>query len=260
MWTVFATLALITTPDQTPEQTQDQAQTSTIVAEDFEYTIDGAPYRGYIAYDSTREGTRPGVAIVHDWNGLDEYEKYRADLLARLGYVALAIDVYGRDRQPQSQQENSQRAGEMYADRAEFRNRLSQGIQQLRDHELVDSNRVAAIGYCFGGAGVLELARMGESLSGVVSFHGSLTTDMPAEEGSVNTKVMVMHAIRDPSVSRDDLNAFFDEMIAADADVQVMTFNVPAHSFTNRFGSQYYEDADRRSWQAMRQFFDEIFN
>lgn len=256
MWTAlaamaFATLATADAPIQS---------SASIVAEDFEYVLDGQTYLGYIAYDASREGVRPGVVIVHDWNGVDEYEKYRADLLARLGYVALAIDVYGKDRQPQSQQENAERAGEMYADRNEFRKRLNHGVELLKDHELVDRSRVAAIGYCFGGAGVLELARMGASLAGVVSFHGSLTTDMPAEEGNVNTKIMVMHAIRDPAVPIEDLIALFEEMIAADADFQVMTFNVPAHSFTNRFGSQYFEDADRRSWHAMRQFFDEIFN
>lgn len=224
-----------------------------------EYKIGEATFEGYLAWDDAIKTPRPAVLIVHDWNGLDDYEKLRARMLAELGYVALAVDVYGKGVRPTNAQESGAEARKMYGNLPEFRARLQAAVMVARSLPEVDKAKVAAIGYCFGGAGVLELARSGSDVQGVVSFHGSLGTTMPAKEGEIKTKVLVCHAAQDPSAPRPTLVAFLDEMRDAKVDYQMVVYNVAAHPWTVIGGSQYHPDADRRSWAAMRAFFDEVF-
>jgi dienelactone hydrolase len=240
-----------------------QAQIHT---ETIEYKQGDAVLEGYLAYDSSIKGQRPGVLIVHQWKGLTDYEKKRAGMLAQLGYNAFALDIYGKDIRPQSAQEAGAQAGKYRTNRDLLRARAQAGLAVLLKHELTDPKRVAAIGYCFGGTAVLELARGGADLAGVVSFHGGLDSPRPGDGKNIKCKVLVLHGADDPHVSPKDLAAFEDEMRQAKVDWQLVKYGGAVHAFTDwnagdnpGQGVAYNEKADRRSWEAMKEFFAEIF-
>lgn len=231
-----------------------------IQSADFDYTHMDVPLRGWLAKPAASQGLRPGLLIVHDWDGLDDYEKGRADQAAReLGVAALAIDVYGRDTRPKTMAENAQFAGKYYADLPMFRNRIAAAYQALKEAPGVDQSRIAIMGYCFGGKGALEFARSGAPLAGAVSFHGGLDTSLPAPEGQIKCPILVIHASQDPVVPRPQFLAFIDEMTAAKADFQIVVYNLRAHAFTKPGGRDYNAAADRRSWAALTDFVGEIF-
>lgn len=212
---------------------------------------------GFVANDTSKPGPKPVVFIVHDWDGLTDYEMSRAKQLAELGYIGFAVDIYGKGVRPKSMQENAAQAGKYRGDLPLFRSRLTAALNEAKRLPGADPNRIVGIGYCFGGTGVLELARAGAELRGVVSFHGGLGTSSPAAAGAVRTKVLVAHAINDPAVPRPQFNAFLDEFNAAKVDYQVLVLNEDVHPFTVP-GPQYRPDADRRSWSAFRTFLDEV--
>jgi dienelactone hydrolase len=206
------------------------------------------------------------VLVVHEWWGLNDYAKRRAEQLAQLGYVAFAADVYGDGFNTTSPDEAGKRSGVFRNDRAAGRQRLRAALDTLRQNKLVDPKRIAAIGYCFGGTCVLELARSGADIAGVVSFHGSLATQMPASPGAVRAKVLVCHGADDAFESPDDIAGFQKEMREAGTDWQMIYYGGAVHSFTNPdagksgiAGVAYNERADKRSWEAMKSFFAEIF-
>jgi dienelactone hydrolase len=230
-----------------------------IVTKKVEYKQGDAVLEGYVAYDDAKSGPRPGVMIIHDWNGIDGYEETRAKMLAELGYVAFAADIYGKGIRPKNAQESGREAGKYRADSALFRARLQAGLDELKKQSEVDAKKTAAIGYCFGGGGVLELARSGADVAGVVSFHGSLGTDSPAKQGEVKSKVLVVHAAQDPGVPIEQFTAYLAEMRDAKVDHQTVVYNLNVHPFTVIGGPSYNADADRRSWEAMRGFFKEVF-
>lgn len=237
-----------------------------VVHETVLYEHQGTVLEGYLAWDDAHQGPRPGVLVVHQWMGLSDNERRRADMLAELGYVALAADVYGRGVRPADTQQAQQQAARYNGDRTLLRGRLGAALAALKAQSLVDPVRTAAVGYCFGGGGVLELARSGADLAGVVSFHGSLDTTMPAQAGSVRAKILVCHGAVDPYVDPEAVRAFLQEMEAAGADYQVIMYAGAVHAFTQisagndpSRGAAYQEAADRRSWQAMQDFFAEIF-
>lgn len=223
-----------------------------------EYKDGETVLEGFVALNPTLSSLRPGVLIVHDWDGINAYEQSRAKQLAAMGYVALCVDIYGKGVRPKNMQESSQQAGKYRGDVALFRSRLNAGLRQLRSRINVDSNRIAAIGYCFGGTGVLELARSGADIQGVVSFHGGLSNATPESSKNIKCKVLVCHALNDPVVPRAQFDAFLTELNEAKVDYQVIAYNVDSHAFTAP-GPQYRPLADNRSWAAMRAFFDEIF-
>jgi dienelactone hydrolase len=230
------------------------------------YEHDGVVLEGYLAWNDAVKGARPGVLVVHQWMGLSDNERMRADMLAGMGYVALAADVYGKGVRPKDINEAQQEAGKYYSDRALFRGRLAAGLEELEQQPMVDRARVVAIGYCFGGGGVLELARSGAELAGVVSFHGSLDTPMPASKGDVRAKVLVCHGAVDPYVKPEVVQGFVEEMEAAGVDYQLIMYAGAVHAFTQKEagndpskGAAYNEAADRRSWRAMQDFFAEVF-
>jgi dienelactone hydrolase len=234
--------------------------------ETVEYTHGGAVLEGYLAYDDALEGKRPAVAVVHEWWGLNAYVKKRADQLARLGYVAFALDMYGKGKVTTDAKQAGEWSAAFRNDRALGRARAAAGLAVLRNHKLTDPGRVAAIGYCFGGTTSLEMARGGADLAGAVSFHGSLDTPKPAEPGSVKARILVLHGGEDPFVPPAQVAAFEEEMRKAGADWQVHAYGGAMHSFTNPDsdgyglkGAAYNERADRRSWEAMKLFFAEIF-
>jgi dienelactone hydrolase len=237
-----------------------------VVNETVTYEHDGVTLEGYLAWDDSIEGSRPGVLVVHQWMGLSDNERMRADMLAELGYVAFAADIYGQGVRPANTEEAAKEAGKYYGDRALFRGRLTAGLETLAGQPNVDTSRLAAIGYCFGGGGVLELARSGADVAGVVSFHGSLDTPMPASEGDVLAKLLVCHGAVDPYVKPEAVHGFLDEMEAANVDYQLIMYAGAVHAFTQKGagddpsqGAAYDAAADRRSWRAMQVFFDEIF-
>jgi dienelactone hydrolase len=229
-----------------------------LVTKVIEYKQGDATLEGYLAYDDATAGKRPGVLIVHQWMGLTDYEKNRAAMLAALGYVAFCADIYGQGVRPN----NSKEAGA----EALLRLRVNAGLEELKKNDLVDPKRIAAIGYCFGGTTVLELARSGAELSGVVSFHGGLDSPAPAAGKNIRCQVLACHGADDPFVSAKDLAAFEDELRAAKVDWRLIKYGGAVHSFTQPMagddpskGAAYNEKADRRSWQDMKSFFAEIF-
>jgi dienelactone hydrolase len=231
-----------------------------------EYKHGDAVLEGYLAYDTGIKGKRPGVLIVHQWKGLTDYEKKRAEMLAKLGYNVFALDIYGKGIRPQSSQAAGAEAGKYKGNRDLLRARAQAGLAVLQKHELTDPKRVAAIGYCFGGTTVIELARSGADVAGVVSFHGGLDSPHPEDGRNIKCKVLALHGADDPNVPPKDLAAFEDEMRQAKVDWQLVKYGGAVHSFTDwnagdnpQQGAAYNEKADRRSWEAMKQFFAEIF-
>ena len=234
--------------------------------EKLEYEQGNAALEGYLAYDDTFKGPRPGIVLFHDWMGVGPYVQGRADQLAELGYVVLAADVYGKGIRPATRQEASAQAGIYTADRTLMRARAQAALDALRRLPLVDTMHIVAMGYCFGGGVALELARSGAAIAGVVTFHGSLSTTLPAESGAVKAKLLVLQGADDPVAPIKQIGTFEDEMRKAGADYQIVLYGGAVHTFTNpaagnnpATGSAYNKDADRRSWEAMKQFFREVF-
>jgi dienelactone hydrolase len=237
-----------------------------LVTKTIEYRQGDTVLEGYLAYDSAGPAKKPGVVIYHQWMGLTGYEKMRAEQLAKLGYVAFAADLYGKGVRPADSKAAGAEAGKYRADRPLLRARAQAALATLRQQPNVETEKVAAIGYCFGGGAALELARSGAEVAGVVTFHGSLDTPTPQDAKNIKGRVLVLHGADDPNVPRAAVLALEDELTAAKVDWQVVLYSGAVHSFTQPMagndpskGSAYNAEADRRSWQAMRDFFAEIF-
>jgi dienelactone hydrolase len=236
-----------------------------IHTETVEYKQGDATLEGFLAYDDSISSKRPGVLVVHQWLGLTDYEKRRATMLAQLGYVAFCADIYGKDSRPKNVQEAGALAGKYKSDRQLLRARVNAGLDVLEKNPLVDTSRVAAIGYCFGGTTVIELARSGADLNGVVSFHGGLDSPTPADGKNIKCKVLALAGADDPFQKPDDLTAFESEMRDNKVDWQIVFYGGAVHAFTQpdpgfvNAGAKYNEKADKRSWEAMKSFFAEIF-
>jgi len=230
------------------------------------YNQGATTLRGHLVYDPALAGPRPGVLVVPEWWGLNDYAKSRAAQLAKLGYIALAVDMYGNGKTAATAPEAGKLAGALKADRPLLRARIQAGLAALQQQRLADPKRIAAIGYCFGGTAVLELARSGAELAGVVSFHGGLDTSSPADARNITCKVLVCHGADDPYEPTAQVLAFQEEMRRAAVDWQMIWYGGAVHSFTNpqsgndnSKGAAYNERADRRSWAAMQTFLAEVF-
>jgi dienelactone hydrolase len=221
---------------------------------------------GILGSDDGVSGKRPGVLVIHDWWGVGPYVNKRVEQLAALGYVALAADIYGKGVRPATMDEAAEIANRYKANRSLLRSRAYAGLKALKDNSSVNMKRMAAIGYCFGGTAVLELARSGADAAGFVSFHGGLQTPTPDDAKNIRGKVLVLHGADDPFVPQPEVLAFQEEMRKAHVDWQMVVYGGAVHSFTNpdagldpSTGAAYNEKADKRSWQAMKTFFQEVF-
>ena len=236
-----------------------------VVSQNVEYKHEDIVLEGYLAYDDTAKGKRPGVLVVHEWWGLNDYVKTRVDKLATLGYVAFALDMYGKgiwtDQASKAQELSGHLRGKPI-----MRQRAAAGLEILRKNERVDPTKIAAIGYCFGGTTVLELAYSGADIGGVVSFHGGLTAPKAEDMSRIKAKILVLHGANDAFVPPDKIAAFQEGVGKAGADWQMIYYGGAVHSFTNPAadkkninGLAYSPSADERSWKHMQLFFNEIF-
>ncbi len=235
-----------------------------IKGEEIEYKNGDTVMIGYLAYDDSISGKRPGVLVVHEWWGHNEYARKRARMLAELGYTALAVDMYGEGKQASHPEDAGKFAGAVRSNMPEAEARFNAAKEVLKNHKTTNPDKIAAIGYCFGGGVLLELARRGVDLDAVVSFHGSLATDSPAKAGDVKTKVLVCHGADDPFVKPEQISALKTEMKNANVDFTFKQYAGAKHSFTNpgadEFGKkfnlplEYNEQADKQSWEDMKVF------
>lgn len=239
---------------------------SEIHTEAVEYKQGDTVLEGFLAHDTSISGKRPGVLIVHQWKGLGDYEKKRAEMLAKLGYNVFAVDIYGKGVRADNPKDAGALAGKYKSDRPLLRARVAAGLDVLQRHALTDPSRVASIGYCFGGTTALELARSGANIKGAVSFHGGLNTPTPADAKNIKGKILALHGADDPNVPPAEVAAFEDEMRKSGVDWQLVAYGGAVHSFTDwnagndtSKGAAYNEKADKRSWEAMKIFFAEIF-
>lgn len=240
-----------------------------VQGKEVDYSADGVTLKGYLAYDDAVAGKRPGILVVHEWWGHNDYARKRARMLAELGYTALAVDMYGDGKQAKHPDDAGKFAGEVSQNMPVARARFLAALDILKSDPTVDADKVAAIGYCFGGGIVLNMARMGVDLKGVVSFHGSLGTGNPAQPGTVKARVLVCHGSGDNFVTPEQIEDFKKEMEAAGVDYQFIAYEGAVHSFTNpdadRFarefglGVGYNAAADQKSWADMQSFFKKIF-
>lgn len=220
---------------------------------------------GYLAYDDTIKSPRPVVMIVHQWKGLGDYEKSRAQQIAEKGYVAFAIDIYGKGVRATNSDEAGKLAGIYKNNRTLYRQREKVALDFISKDKRVDTKRVIAIGYCFGGMGVLEMGRAGFPLAGIVTFHGDLSNPNPSDAKNIKGKVAVFHGAIDPFVDRKQVDGFLDEMNTAKVDFQFSEYSGAVHAFTDKSsgndikaGVAYNAEADRRSWQAFTDFLNEV--
>jgi len=240
-----------------------------IQSEIVSYTIDGQPFQGYLSYDDSVSGKRPGVLVVHEWWGHNAYARKRADMLAKLGYTAFAIDMYGAGKLARHPDDAQKFMQETMANMKTAETRFNEAKLLLQKQPTVDPGKIAAIGYCFGGGTVLHMAKQGSDLSGVVSFHGTLTTKIPAKASQTKANILVLNGADDPFVTAEQITAFKQEMKAAGAKFEFVNYPGVKHSFTNpdadKLGKQfnmplaYNAKADKDSWQRMQQFLKRVF-
>lgn len=240
-----------------------------LVSKELSYQQGGETFNGYYAYDDSFKGKRPGVLVVHEWWGYNDYTRHRADMLAAMGYAALALDMYGKGKLAEHPDTAMKFMQAVMSQPEQAAQRFDAATQLLKQQPQVKRDSIAAIGYCFGGAVVLNMARAGKDLKGVVSFHGSLSSNTPAEPGAVLAKIQVYNGAIDPFVTTEQVAAFNQEMSAAGVDYSFVNMAGAKHGFSNpaadaagkTFGMPlaYDQTADERSWAGMAAFFEAIF-
>jgi dienelactone hydrolase len=240
------------------------AANATLVKKNVEYKDGSEVLQGYLVYDDSVKTLRPGVVVVHDWMGLTEENKTKVEETAKLGYIAFGADIYGKNNRPKDQKEAGKLAGSFKADRIKLRSRINIALTELEKQPGVDKNRLGATGYCFGGTTVLELARSGANVKAVATFHGGLDSPTPADGKNIKAHILVLHGADDPHVKPEDIKAFQDELRNAKVDWQMIEYGGAVHSFTiksagsdNSKGAAYNAEADKRSWIALKNFFQE---
>jgi dienelactone hydrolase len=241
-----------------------------VKTEEVTYSTNGTTMKGYLAYNDKTGGKRPGVLVVHEWWGHNEHARQSARKLAQLGYTALAVDMYGDGKQANHPNDAQKFVGEVMQNLDAAKARFMAALDLLKKHQTVDGSRIAAIGYCFGGAVVLHMARFGVDLKGVVSFHGSYGTNTPAEKGKIKAAVLVCHGADDSFASAEQIDGLKKEMQNAGVDFQFISYPGARHGFTNpdadangkkfNLALAYNKKADKQSWGDMQKFFKRIFS
>ena len=242
---------------------------SSIVTKEVTYSSDGTPLKGFLAYDQNKEGKVPGIVVVHEWWGMNRYARHRAEMLAKLGYIALAIDMYGNGKTAEHPDNAGKFSSEIMQHMDTARARFDAGLNLLKEQPHTDTGKIAAIGYCFGGGIVLRMALEGADLKGVVSFHGDLPTEPVKDPAQVEAKILVCNGADDPFNPEKKVDAFKDAMDKAGIDYKLINYPGAEHSFTNPAADSlgkkfnlplaYNKQADEKSWEAMQHFFDKIF-
>lgn len=237
-----------------------------IKTEIIEYKDGDTPLQGYLVYDDALEGKRPGIVVAHEWWGLNDYAKHRAEMLAGLGYVAFALDMYGDDKITAHAKEASGWMKQITDNVDGWQRRALLGLDVLKGNERVDAEKIAAVGYCFGGATVMQLAYSGADLDGVVSFHGSLPPATEEQQQRIKAPILVAHGEADGFIPAERIVAFKAALDASGTDWQMVTYGGARHAFTNPGAGEYGIDnlkydpkADARSWALMQSFLDETF-
>jgi dienelactone hydrolase len=247
---------------------KETAKAQSLKEENVTYTADNVTMDGYIAYDANKEGKRPAVLVVHEWWGLNDYPKMRARKLAELGYIAMAVDMYGNGKTADNPDDAGKYAMPFYQDPQMAKARFDAAMNKLKTYSQADTNNIAAIGYCFGGAMVLNMARMGDNLKGVVSFHGNLV-GVPPVKNLLKAKILVCHGADDKFVQQPEVEKFKKQMDSIGADYTFKVYPDATHAFTNpaatangekfKIPIKYNAAADSASWNDMKDFFARIF-
>jgi dienelactone hydrolase len=237
-----------------------------VKSEPIAYKQDTTSLEGLMVYDAAAKGKQPGVVLVPDWMGMTDVARQYGERAAKMGYVVLVADIYGKNVRPKDMKEASAQSGLYKNDRPLMQARAKAALDQLLKSPRVDPARTAAMGFCFGGGVALELARSGADLDGVASFHGNLDTPHPEAAKNIKAKVLVLHGADDPFVTQDQVKAFQDEMRAGKTDWSLVQYGNAVHGFTNPTagsdnskGMAYNPDADKRSFRALQDFYQEIF-
>ena len=220
------------------------------------YTVDGTRYEGFFARNTQLGNMQPVVVLIHDWDGLGEYEQTRARMLARAGYAVFAVDLYGKGVRPQTLEAKRTRSGALYKDREEFRKRLFGSLAALDGLEGVDPGRVVVLGYCFGGAAVLELARAGADLQGGICFHGGLTTPEGQHYAELKGPLLILHGTEDAVAPMEDVLSLTRDLDTVDATFRIKLYSGTGHAFTEWSGDRYAATADLDSWQECLRFLE----
>ncbi len=262
LFIIIAAAYVITVTALTPVQAK-------VVGKAVEYAAHGTTMKGYLAYDDKVTSKRPGILVVHEWWGLNEYVRKRADMLAELGYTALALDMYGDGKTAAHPDDAGKFSAELMKNFDVAKARFLAAEEFLKKQPAVDSGRIAAVGYCFGGGVALNMAAQGADLKGVVSFHGALALVQAPKPGDVKAKILVLHGGADKFASPEQIESFKNSMKTAGADYRFIVYPGAMHAFTNPEATAngkkfniplaYNEKADKESWEVMKKFLQEIF-
>lgn len=236
--------------------------------DNIQYLADGITMNGYVVYDENKEGARPAVIVIHEWWGFNDYAKMRSRELAKLGYIAMAMDMYGDGKQADNPDSAGKLATPFYLKPEMAKPRFDAALAKLKSYSQTDGSKVGAIGYCFGGAQVINLAKMGEDLKGVVSFHGNLNV-VPANKDLLKAQVLVCHGAVDPFVPQTEVDQFKKQMDSIGAKYSFKAYDGAVHAFTNpnatalgekfKLPIKYNAAADTASWKDMKDFFETVF-
>ncbi len=237
-----------------------------IKTEVVEYTADGVPMEGFVAYDDSHQKPGPGVMIVPDWMGVGDFAKDKAQKLAQEGYTAFVVDVYGKGVRPKDTTEAGKLVTKYKSDRPLFRSRMKAAFDKFSGMKEVNPQKIMVMGYCFGGTGALELARSGAPVVGTATFHGGLSSPTPHDAKNIKGPVLVMHGAQDPMVGPQEVEAFKEEMKNGNVNLTFIAYPDAVHAFTNpkagddkSKGMAYNKDADEKSWQAFEKFLKTLF-
>lgn len=256
-------------PDQKADDKTEATNPSTLVTQEVSYQADGITMKGYLVYDGALEGERPGVIVVHEWWGHNEHSRNSAEKLANAGYVAFALDMYGDGKTAEHPSDAGSFAGAVMQNFDGAKARFNAAVETLKADPHTNKDHIAAIGYCFGGGVVLNMAREGAELDAVATFHGSLGAVHDAEPGKVKAKILVMNGEDDPFVSPETKANFKTEMDAAGVDYKFIDYPGAVHAFTNPDATEkgkkfslplkYNKAADKASWKELLKFLDEVW-